>query len=163
MTTVNPGEVRQGIGVSPGTAYGPVVQVAPRCARPAAEPAPADRDATAAAVAEAFAAVAAALDAKAQHVDDTAQTILKATAMIARDKSLLKSAVAGVHAGIGPATAIAAAVEEFAIKFEALGGYFAERGADLRDVGSRAGAAGLTGPPNRRARARWEGVEGRPK
>lgn len=146
MTTVNPGEVRQGIGVSPGTAYGPVVQVAPPVAPPAAEPAPADRDATAAAVAEAFAAVAAALDAKAQHVDDTAQTILKATAMIARDKSLLKSAVAGVHAGIGPATAIAAAVEEFAIKFEALGGYFAERVADLRDVGSRAVAAVLGVP-----------------
>ena len=146
MTTESPGEVRQGIGVSPGTAYGPVVQVAPPVRPPQNEPAPADADQAAADVARAFAEVAAALDAKAEHVVDTAQAILKATAMMARDKSLLKAAQAGVRAGVGPATAISAAVEEFVVKFEALGGYFAERVADLRDVGSRSVAAVLGVP-----------------
>ncbi|KHK98262.1 phosphoenolpyruvate-protein phosphotransferase [Microbacterium mangrovi] len=144
--TETSGEIQQGIGVSPGTAYGPVVQVAPPVRPPANEPAPADPDAAAAAVAQAFADVAASLDAKVERVNDTAQTILKATAMIARDKSLLKAAVASVHAGVGPATAITAAVEEFVVKFEALGGYFAERVADLRDVGARAVAAVLGVP-----------------
>ena len=146
MTMESPGEVRQGIGVSPGTAYGPVVQVAPPVRPPQNEPAPADADQAAADVARAFAEVAAALDAKAEHVVDTAQAILKATAMMARDKSLLKAAQAGVRAGVGPATAISAAVEEFVVKFEALGGYFAERVADLRDVGSRSVAAVLGVP-----------------
>ncbi|MGN7859094.1 phosphoenolpyruvate--protein phosphotransferase [Microbacterium sp. 22303] len=146
MTAVIPGEVRQGIGVSPGTAYGPVVQVAPPVRPPQNEPGPADADQAAADVARAFADVAAALDAKAEHVVDTAQAILQATAMMARDKSLLKAAVAGVRAGVGPATAISAAVDEFVVKFEALGGYFAERVADLRDVGSRAVAAVLGVP-----------------
>jgi len=146
MTAVIPGEVRQGIGVSPGTAYGPVVQVAPPVRPPQNEPAPVDADQAAADVAQAFADVAAALDAKAEHVVDTARAILQATAMMARDKSLLKAAVAGVRAGVGPATAISAAVEEFVVKFEALGGYFAERVADLRDVGSRAVAAVLGVP-----------------
>ncbi|MBS1897919.1 MAG: phosphoenolpyruvate--protein phosphotransferase [Actinobacteria bacterium] len=146
MTTQHAGEVRQGIGVSPGTAYGPVVQVAPPVQPPQDEPAPADAEQAAADVARAFADVAAALDAKAEHVVDTAQAILKATAMMARDKSLLKAAQAGVRAGVGPATAVSAAVEEFVVKFEALGGYFAERVADLRDVGSRAVAAVLGVP-----------------
>nr|MBS1901149.1 phosphoenolpyruvate--protein phosphotransferase [Actinomycetota bacterium] len=146
MTTQHAGEVRQGIGVSPGTAYGPVVQVAPPVQPPQDEPAPADAEQAAADVARAFADVAAALDAKAEHVVDTAQAILKATAMMARDKSLLKAAQAGVRAGVGPATAVSAAVEEFVVKFEALGGYFAERVADLRDVGSRTVAAVLGVP-----------------
>lgn len=146
MTTQHAGEVWQGIGVSPGTAYGPVVQVAPPVQPPQDEPAPADAEQAAADVARAFADVAAALDAKAEHVVDTAQAILKATAMMARDKSLLKAAQAGVRAGVGPATAVSAAVEEFVVKFEALGGYFAERVADLRDVGSRAVAAVLGVP-----------------
>ncbi|GAB6858279.1 phosphoenolpyruvate--protein phosphotransferase [Microbacterium xylanilyticum] len=146
MTTAAPGEVRQGIGVSPGTAYGPVVQVAPPVRPPQNEPAAADAEQAAADVAQAFADVAAALDAKAEHVVDTAQAILKATAMMARDKSLLKAAQAGVRSGVGPATAIAAAVEQFVVQFEALGGYFAERVADLRDVGSRAVAAVLGVP-----------------
>ncbi|WP_164233998.1 phosphoenolpyruvate--protein phosphotransferase [Microbacterium hydrocarbonoxydans] len=138
--------LRQGIGVSPGSAYGPVVQVAPPVRPPANEPAPADADAARDQVTAAFASVAAALDEKAGRVHDTAQSILKATAMIARDRSLLKSAHAQLEAGRGPATAIAAAVEEFAAKFEALGGYFAERVADLRDVGSRAIATVLGVP-----------------
>lgn len=139
-------ETRQGIGVSPGTAYGPVVQVAPAVRPPADEPAPTDVDGALADVRAAFERVATSLEERAALVDDTAQQILKATALIARDKSLVKSAAKLLETGRGPATAIAGAVEEFAQKFEALGGYFAERVTDLRDVGARAVAQVLGVP-----------------
>ncbi len=87
-----------------------------------------------------------ALEGKARHADDTAQQILKATALIARDKGLVKAADKQLAAGRGRATAIANAVEEYCAQFEALGGYFAERVTDLRDVGSRAVAAVLGVP-----------------
>ncbi|WP_062379774.1 phosphoenolpyruvate--protein phosphotransferase [Demequina pelophila] len=132
------GERRSGVGVSPGTAAGPVVQVAPPVKAPADEPAPADAEAAAESVRGALSAVGEDLDARAAAADEHAQPILKATAMIARDKGLAKAAAKQVAAGKGPATAIAAAVDEFAAQFEALGGYFAERVTDLRDVGSRA-------------------------
>ena len=139
-------ETRQGIGVSPGSAYGPVVQVAPPVRPPADEPAVDDREAALADVKAAFEFVAVALEGKARHADDTAQQILKATALIARDKGLVKAADKQLAAGRGRATAIANAVEEYCAQFEALGGYFAERVTDLRDVGSRAVAAVLGVP-----------------
>jgi phosphotransferase system enzyme I (PtsI) len=139
-------ETRQGIGVSPGTAYGPVVQVAPPVRPPADEPAVEDHDVALNDVRAAFESVAVSLEDRAATVEDTAQKILKATALIARDKGLVKAAAKQLAAGRGRATAIANAVEEYAAQFEALGGYFAERVVDLRDVGSRAVAAVLGVP-----------------
>jgi phosphotransferase system enzyme I (PtsI) len=141
-------ETRHGIGVSPGTAYGPVVQVAPPVPPPAEEPAPTDTDAALADVKAALESVAVSLEERAARADDTAQQILKATALIARDKGLVKAARTLLDAGQGPAHAITHAVEEYAAQFEALGGYFAERVTDLRDVGARAVAAvlGLPAP-----------------
>jgi phosphotransferase system enzyme I (PtsI) len=131
-------EVRIGIGVSPGTAFGPVVQVAPPVRPPADEPGSTDPEGDLERVRAALAVVAADLDARAAHADDTAQQILKATALIARDRGLAKAAGAQLAKGVGPAHAIDAAVEQFAAQFEALGGLFAERVTDLRDVGARA-------------------------
>ena len=139
-------ETRQGIGVSPGSAYGPVVQVAPPVRPPVDEPAVADQEAALTDVKAALESVAQALEGKARHADDTAQQILNATALIARDKGLVKAAAKQLAAGRGPANAIANGVEEYCAQFEALGGYFAERVTDLRDVGSRAVAAVLGVP-----------------
>jgi phosphoenolpyruvate-protein phosphotransferase (PTS system enzyme I) len=146
VTGVATTETRQGIGVSPGTAYGPVVQVAPPVRPPADEPAVEDQEAALGDVKAAFEAVAVSLEERASTVEDTAQQILKATALIARDKGLVKAAAKQLEAGKGRANAIEAAVEQYAAQFEALGGYFAERVADLRDVGSRAVAAVLGVP-----------------
>ncbi|BDZ41987.1 phosphoenolpyruvate-protein phosphotransferase [Paraoerskovia sediminicola] len=143
---VGASETRVGVGVSPGTAVGPVVQVAPPVRPPADEPAPGDVEAVSDDVRAAFASVVADLTARAEHAPEEARQILKATALMAKDKALIKASVAHVAAGRGPATAIAAAVDEFAEKFTALGGYFAERVTDLRDVGSRAVAAVLGVP-----------------
>jgi len=139
-------ETRHGIGVSPGTAYGPVVQVAPPVRPPANEGAVDDEEAALADVRAAFESVAVSLEERATRVEDTAQQILKATALIARDKGLVKAAAKELAAGHGRAHSIANAVETYAAQFEALGGYFAERVADLRDVGSRAVAAVLGVP-----------------
>ena len=140
-------ETRHGIGVSPGTAFGPVVQVRPPVRPPADEPATADPEAALAGVKASFEAVAQDLEARAAGADDTAQQILTATALIARDKGLAKAAGKQLAAGAGPTHAVEAAVEEYAAQFTALGGYFAERVTDLRDVGARTVAHLLGVPP----------------
>lgn len=139
-------ETLRGIGVSGGTAYGPVVKVAPAMRAPENEPATTDPGVELERVKAAYDQVAADLEARASKSDDTAQQILKATALIARDKGLHKATGKQLVAGLGPANAVAAAVEEYAAQFEALGGYFAERVTDLRDVGARAVAAVLGVP-----------------
>lgn len=139
-------ETLRGIGVSPGSAYGPVVLVAPPVQAPEGEPAANDPDAALVEVKAAFESVAVDLEERAGRADDTAAQILTATALIARDKSLHKAAGKHLAAGQGPATAIESAIGEFVAQFEALGGYFAERVADLRDVGARAVAAVLGVP-----------------
>jgi phosphotransferase system enzyme I (PtsI) len=123
-----------------------VVQVAPPVRPPADEGAVDDEEAALADVRAAFESVAVSLEERATRVEDTAQQILKATALIARDKGLVKAAAKELAAGHGRAHSIANAVETYAAQFEALGGYFAERVADLRDVGSRAVAAVLGVP-----------------
>ncbi|WP_084126233.1 phosphoenolpyruvate--protein phosphotransferase [Demequina sp. NBRC 110054] len=136
-------ETRSGIGVSGGSASGPVVQVAPPAAPPKDEPAPADVDAAIQHVLESFESVAVELESRAAGADEHAAPILTANAMMARDVGLHGAATNRLKAGDGPATAIKNAVEEYAAQFEALGGYFAERVADLRDVGARSVAAAL--------------------
>ncbi|PRI10024.1 phosphoenolpyruvate--protein phosphotransferase [Leucobacter massiliensis] len=142
----SPGRVLRGIGVSSGSAHGPVVQVAAPVAPPADEPPAADPAAAAEQAIAAFMGVADTLDGRAATADDAARDVLKATAMIARDRSLHRAVTKHLGEGQGPATAIASAIDEFAAQFEALGGYFAERVTDLRDVGSRAIATVLGEP-----------------
>lgn len=133
----------QGIGVSSGIAFGPVVTVGRPVRPPVDEPASADAEQR---IREAFESVATELEARVGRVEDTAAAILTATAMLARDPSLIDGAIARVADGAGPATAIDGATREFMDQFTALGGYFAERATDLRDVGDRAIAAVLGEP-----------------
>ncbi len=138
--------VLHGLGVSPGSAYGPIVQAAAPVEPPADEPAAEDPAAASETAIASFMHVADTLDAKALSAETTARDILKATAMIARDRSLHREVTKRLNAGSGPTRAIAEAIEEFAARFEALGGYFAERVTDLRDVGARAIAEVLGEP-----------------
>ncbi|WP_430867470.1 phosphoenolpyruvate--protein phosphotransferase [Demequina aurantiaca] len=135
--------VLQGLGVSEGIAFGPVVRVGRGVRPPESEPTSPDAEAR---IREAFESVALDLDSRLGSVDDTAAAILSATAMLARDPSLIDGAIARAAAGSGPATAIDGATREFMEQFIALGGYFAERATDLRDVGDRAIAAVLGAP-----------------
>ena len=132
-STENP----RGIGVSPGAAVGPVVQVRAHVRPPENEPAPADPVAEHARIKEVFESVARTLEERAAGADETAQQILTATALIARDKGLAKGVLKELNAGKGPTRAVTDAVGTYAAQFEALGGYFAERVTDLKDVRNR--------------------------
>ncbi|HOF64019.1 MAG TPA: phosphoenolpyruvate-utilizing N-terminal domain-containing protein, partial [Dermatophilaceae bacterium] len=123
----NSTETPRGIGVSPGAAVGPVVQVRGPVRPPDNEPAAADPAAEHVRIKEAFESVARTLEERAALADETAQQILTATALIARDKGLQKAIGKELAAGKGPTTAVTAAVQTYAAQFEALGGYFAER------------------------------------
>ena len=131
-------DTRHGIGVSPGIAVGPVVQVRPPVRPPAQEPASPDPTAAGQLIRGVLESVAVTLDDLAGRADPTAQEILTATAMMARDPGLAAAADKHLAAGSGPATALDAAVEEFCDTFIAAGGYLAERVTDLRDVRDRA-------------------------
>jgi len=131
-------EARHGIGVSPGIAVGPVVQVRPPVRPPKDEPAAPDPAASGAQIREILESVAATLEDRAGRADPTAQQILTATAMMARDPGLATAADKHLAGGRGPATAVDAAVEEYCTMFTAAGGYLAERVTDLRDVRDRA-------------------------
>ena len=135
MATV---DTRHGIGVSPGIAVGPVVQVRPAVRPPEHEPAAADPVASGQQIRQVLESVAGTLDDLAGRADPTAQQILTATAMMARDPGLAAAADKHLTSGSGPATAVDAAAEEYCAVFSAAGGYLAERVTDLRDVRDRA-------------------------
>ncbi|HZX99662.1 MAG TPA: phosphoenolpyruvate--protein phosphotransferase [Dermatophilaceae bacterium] len=131
-------DTRHGIGVSPGIAVGPVVQVRPPVRPPEKEPAAADPAAAGQLIRKVLESVAGTLDDRAARADPTAQQILTATAMMARDPGLASAADKHLAGGSGPATAVDAAAEEYCTMFSAAGGYLAERVTDLRDVRDRA-------------------------
>ena len=131
-------DTRHGIGVSPGIAVGPVVQVRPPVRPPAQEPASAAPAASGQLGRQVLESVAATLEDRAARADPTAQQILTATAMMARDPGLAAAADKHLANGRGPATAVDAAAEEYCAIFSAAGGYLAERVTDVRDIRDRA-------------------------
>jgi len=138
MTPMSAIDTRHGIGVSPGIAVGPAVQVRPPVRPPAQEPASADPEASGQQIRQVLESVAATLEDLAKRADPTAEQILTATAMMARDPGLASAADKHLTAGKGPTTALDAATEEYCAMFSAAGGYLAERVTDLRDVRDRA-------------------------
>ena len=135
-----------GIGVSAGTAVGPLVIVTPAPTAPADEAPTTDAAAASELVHSVLSDVASGLEARAATADEHAKPILEAGAMMARDPGLAMGIDGHLAAGKGPATAVTVAVEEICTMFESLGGYMAERVTDLRDVRDRA-VARLLGQP----------------
>lgn len=136
-----------GVGVSPGRSVGPLV----RMPDPISEPpttAPLEeshRAAAAASIAQAAATVKADLEARAAHARDEGKALLEATAMMAADPTLTKSAQGKVsNEGASPPRAVWDAAGEVAAMLESLGGYMAERARDVNDVRDRLVAV-LTG------------------
>jgi phosphotransferase system enzyme I (PtsI) len=135
-----------GIGVSAGTAVGPLVLVTPAPKAPTDEAPTTDAAAATDVVRGVLEDVAVGLEARAAKASEHARPILEAGAMMARDPGLALGIENQLKAGKGPTTAVTAAVEEICVMFEALGGYMAERVTDLRDVRDRA-VARLLGKP----------------
>ncbi|MDO5734906.1 MAG: phosphoenolpyruvate--protein phosphotransferase [Propionibacteriaceae bacterium] len=138
MTTLH------GLGVSGGSAVGVVALVALPAPLPDEDPST-DPAGDLSRVGDALDAVATRLEATAATLTGDAADMIAAAGAIARDPGLL-DAVKENLATLGPAHALHAAVEGYALQFEELGGYFAERVTDLLDVGARAEAL-LLGRP----------------
>ncbi|MFC6532118.1 phosphoenolpyruvate--protein phosphotransferase [Nonomuraea rubra] len=131
-----------GLGVSQGRAAGPVI----RLADPPELPAPrtvTDPGAEAATVAKALEAVAAELNRRALAAGGEAAEILEALAMIAEDPVLLEEAERLTAGGADAAHALDAAFSGHREALAQLGGYLAERAADLDDLKHRAVASAL--------------------
>ncbi|MBO3147194.1 phosphoenolpyruvate--protein phosphotransferase [Dermatophilus congolensis] len=126
-----------GIGVSAGTASGPVVTVRPAPGFDADEPPTTDVVEATRAVREALEATAAGLEARVAHATESARPVLEATAMMARDPGLAAGIEGKLATGSGLTRAVHDAVADYIAMFESLGGYMAERTSDLRDVRDR--------------------------
>lgn len=138
-----------GVGVSAGRVIGTVRRMPDAIQAPtdgAPLPAGATIDSETARLAQATQAVAAQLKARAALATGDAQAVLKATALMASDKSLLKSATKLVASGTCAESALWEAADAVATQLSALGGYMAERAGDVLDVRARI-VAELRGVP----------------
>ena len=138
-----------GVGVSPGRITGTIRQMPrPLAEPPAGEKLAAGTDAATATAAlqAASKAVQAELQARAATARADAKAVLEATALMAVDPMLIKSAVKLVNAGTSAERAVWEAAEAVAAMLVNLGGYMAERATDVLDVRARIVAA-LRGVP----------------
>jgi len=139
--------VLHGIGVSAGTASGPVAVVTPAVGIDEHEPASVDPQADGERIRAVLHDVAASLTARAEHANsDASKAVLEATAALATDKGLIRGIDKELKKGAGATKAIHDAVEVYAEKLRKLGGYMAERVSDLYDIRNRA-TARLRGLP----------------
>ncbi|WP_344359656.1 phosphoenolpyruvate--protein phosphotransferase, partial [Brachybacterium phenoliresistens] len=129
-----------GVAVSPGRVVGEVLTMAPPVAEPPAGQAPAE-GADAASESERIPAAAASvqsqLERRAERATGGGRAVLEATAQMAADPSLVQSAQALVQSGLSAERAVWEAGDQVATMLEGLGGYMAERAADVRDVRAR--------------------------
>ena len=138
-----------GVGVSAGRVIGHVRRM-PEPILPPADGAPLPQGTSAEEesqrLAEASKAVATGLKERAALATGDAQAVLKATALMASDRTLIKSATKLVTGGTCAESAIWEAADAVATQLAALGGYMAERAGDVLDVRARI-VAELRGVP----------------
>ena len=131
--------VLYGIGVSAGTASGPLAVVRPAVGVDDNEPAAVEGDSER--VKAALQEVAESLKQRAEHANSaTSKQVLEATATLATDRGLIRGIEKELKKGTGVTHAIHDAVEVYAGKLRKLGGYMAERVTDLYDIRDRATA-----------------------
>ncbi|NKX50945.1 phosphoenolpyruvate--protein phosphotransferase [Arthrobacter deserti] len=138
-----------GVGVSPGRVIGPVMQVPPAVAGPAPDgriPETATVESETERIKAAAKAVQALLKSRAGSARGDAAEVLKATALMAADPMLIKSAAKLLAAGRSAERAVWEAGGQVADQLRSLGGYMAERAADVLDVRARI-VAELRGAP----------------
>ena len=131
----------KGVAVSPGRVIDPVKVMAPPVAEPPlndALPEGEPRETEAARIAESAAAVKADLEKRAEAAHGDGKAVLEATAQMAADPTLTTSAEQLVRtAGMSAERAVWEAGDQVATMLEGLGGYMAERVADVKDVRAR--------------------------
>jgi phosphotransferase system enzyme I (PtsI) len=130
-----------GRGVSAGLVCAPVLRLVPAAATDVHDAADAGTEE------ERLGRIVAALEAVARDMEErvtgaqpAAVEVLQMTAELARDPALASAAASHLGRGCSAEGALDAAVEDFCVQLDALGGYVAERVTDLRDVRDRATA-----------------------
>ncbi|GAB2839910.1 phosphoenolpyruvate--protein phosphotransferase [Actinoallomurus bryophytorum] len=136
-----PEELR-GIGVSPGLAAGPVARMSPPPSLPEARTVK-DPDEEVAVAARALEAAENRLRERAAQATGAARDILDAQSMIAADPTLKDGVTDRIKDGADAPHALRDTFDEHRRTLEGLGGYLAERAADLDDIAHRAIAAAL--------------------
>ena len=130
--------VLRGIGVSVGTASGPVAFVTPASGVDEREQPCTDPAADGQRVRDALAEVSASLRERAANAEaETSKKVLEATASLTTDKGLIRGIDKELAKGTGITKAVSDAVEVYAGKLRKLGGYMAERVTDLYDIRDR--------------------------
>jgi phosphoenolpyruvate-protein phosphotransferase (PTS system enzyme I) len=138
MSSDSSSAVLTGVGVSPGVVSGPVARMAAPLVVPPSEGRVVDVQAEIAKALEALGAAAADLQRRAARAMEPAAGVLTAQAMMAQDPTLAGKVSAAVQGGSSAIQAITNGFDEFRGLLESLGGYMAERVADLEDVRNRA-------------------------
>ncbi|MGV1033915.1 MAG: phosphoenolpyruvate--protein phosphotransferase [Microbacteriaceae bacterium] len=135
-----------GVGVGRGIAAGPIMRMPEPLAEPADVASSQDSDDAKAAVVEATTVVSSWLKARGARAGGAAQEVLEAQALMAVDPAVLKDVAKRIDAGKTAERAVFEAFAAFQQMLEAVGGYMAERAADLADVAQRV-IAHLRGVP----------------
>ncbi|MBG6179038.1 phosphoenolpyruvate--protein phosphotransferase [Arthrobacter sp. CAN_A1] len=129
-----------GVGVSPGRVIGPVLQMPGSAPEPRSDERwgpETTAEAETARLKVASKAVQAELKRRADAASKDASAVLEATAMMATDPMLLKSATKLIMAGSSAERAVWEAGSAVADMLRGLGGYMAERTQDVHDVRAR--------------------------
>ncbi len=135
-----------GLGVSAGSAVGPVMRLGTPPKLPGLEPVVTDAGAEADRAVAALEAVGTFLDGRSAAAGGQAAEILAAEALMARDPALAGQVRDRCGAGRPAAWAVSEALASYRALLTAAGGYLAERAADLDDIADRAVAL-LLGEP----------------
>lgn len=136
-----------GTGVVAGVAYAPVSRVQPRPQLPSGGTiAESEQDQAVNAFADAVVAVQNVLLDKAEHVTGHAREVLSATAQLVADRGLTRAVKKLIKHGDSAEWAVVQATDNLVAQFDRLGGLYAERTTDLRDIRDRL-VAELRGEP----------------
>jgi phosphotransferase system enzyme I (PtsI) len=126
-----------GVGVGRGIAVGPVLTMPEPLPEPAEQKHGGDAAAEKAAVQVAVTAAAADLQERAGRADGAGREVIEAAIQMAQDPMLADDVSARIDAGTTGERAVFEAFRSFQEQLVALGGYMAERAADLGDVSQR--------------------------
>lgn len=126
-----------GIGVGRSIASGPVLRMSDPLAEPTAEQRSTTAEDDKAAVAVAMQAVADDLNERAERTKVPGKDVLKAQALMAQDPGVVDDVAVRIDAGRTGERAVFEAFAAFQATLTEMGGYMAERAADLADVAQR--------------------------
>jgi phosphotransferase system enzyme I (PtsI) len=127
----------RGSGIGQGIAAGVVLRMPERLAPASEAPRTGDVETETGRVGEALDRVATLLSQRGAAVGGEAQAVLEAQALMARDPAVTADIGKRIEAGANAERAVSEAFASFAQILEGMGGYMAERAADIQDVRAR--------------------------